>query len=134
MKKVTNRIFKKLIGLLLAGIVAVPLNAAADGNATALAKKTQNPVSNLISVPFENNINFNTGPKNKIQNLLLVKPVVPVNLGEEWNLINRAIVPVLSQPGIPGGQGRTEGLGDTVYQAFFSPVKPINGWIFGAGP
>lgn len=27
-----------------------------------LAKKTQNPVSDLISLPFQNNINFRVGP------------------------------------------------------------------------
>jgi len=35
----------------------LPDYAAADA-ATDLARKTQNPVSDLISVPFENNANF----------------------------------------------------------------------------
>jgi hypothetical protein len=29
-----------------------------------LAKKTQNPVADLISVPIQNNFNFNAGPQN----------------------------------------------------------------------
>ena len=32
------------------------------GSATDLAKKTQNPVADLISVPFQNNFNFSAGP------------------------------------------------------------------------
>jgi len=37
--------------------------AAADDSATELAKKTQNPVADLISVPFQGNFNFNAGDK-----------------------------------------------------------------------
>lgn len=37
--------------------------AAADDSATELAKKTQNPVADLISVPFQSNFNFNAGDK-----------------------------------------------------------------------
>jgi len=49
-------------------LVALPLRAtpavrAADGAATELAKKTQYPVADLISVPFQHNFYFNSGPK-----------------------------------------------------------------------
>lgn len=33
-----------------------------DDDATALAKKLQNPIGDLYSFPFQNNTNFNTGP------------------------------------------------------------------------
>jgi len=33
---------------------------------TELAKQTQNPVGNLISLPFENKTTFDTGPHDKI--------------------------------------------------------------------
>ena len=41
------------------------LQVAADDeeSVTELAKKTQNPVADLISVPFQNNFNFNSGTK-----------------------------------------------------------------------
>ena len=32
-----------------------------------LAKQTQNPVSSLISVPFQNNFNFGVGPDDDLQ-------------------------------------------------------------------
>jgi len=100
---------------------------------TSLAKASQNPVAKLISVPFENNYNGEFGPNNGDQNVLNIKPVIPVAIGENWNMINRVIMPVVSQPGIPGGPNRQNGLGDTVYQAFFSPASPGD-WIWGAGP
>jgi len=43
----------------------------------------------LISVPFENNTTFNNGTEDAIVNILNIKPVVPLSIGENWNLINR---------------------------------------------
>ena len=60
-----------------------------------LAKASQNPISSLISVPFENNAKFNTGPEDAYFNALLIKPVVAMKLTENWNLVNRAILLVL---------------------------------------
>jgi hypothetical protein len=37
--------------------------AMAEMSATDLAKLAQNPVGNLISVPFQNNTNLNFGPE-----------------------------------------------------------------------
>ena len=37
------------------------LAADEEESATELAKKTQNPVADLISVPFQNNFFFNSG-------------------------------------------------------------------------
>jgi hypothetical protein len=48
----------------------------------ALAKKSQNPVAKMISVPFENNYNGEYGPNNGDQNVLNIKPVMPVAISE----------------------------------------------------
>ncbi len=98
-----------------------------------LAKATQNPVSDLISLPFQNNTNFDVGPQEKTQNILNIQPIWPVSLNANWNLITRTIVPVVSQPALTPGHDRTDGLGDTTFTAFFSPRKPSK-WIWGAGP
>ena len=120
--------------LVVAVAAAVSANVFAD-TATELAKKTQNPVSDLISVPFENNANFNAGPDNKVLNVLNIKPVVPLKLNDEWNLINRAIIPLISQPGVDGTSiGRKNGVGDITYQGFFSPNPKPGGMIWGIGP
>lgn len=110
-----------------------PSTAAASGEHSEdeLAKKTQNPVSDLISVPFQNNTNF--GFAGGTQNVLNIQPVIPVGLGEDWLLINRAIFPITWQPELVPGQGSTFGLADTTYQAFFSP-KGSEKFIWGAGP
>ena len=54
--------------------------AYAEGDGEDLAKKTQNPISDLISVPFQNNWNFNVGPRDKTQYVLNIQPVIPVKL------------------------------------------------------
>ncbi len=56
-----------------------------------------------------------------------------MSLNENWNLITRTIVPIVSNPGLVPGQDRTNGLGDTTFTTFFSPRKPST-WIWGAGP
>jgi len=107
---------------------------AAEQSNSDLAKKTQNPVADLISVPFQNNTNFGIGPGDETQNILNIQPVLPFTLNEEWNVITRTILPVVSQPGVlTGGEGRVNGLGDTTFTAFFSP-KDSGKMTWGAGP
>jgi hypothetical protein len=60
-----------------------------------LAKAAQNPVADLISLPFQNNTNFGYGPDDEIQNVLNIQPVIPFHLSENWNLITRTIAPVI---------------------------------------
>jgi hypothetical protein len=120
--------------LVVAVVSTVSANVFADA-ATELAKQTQNPVSDLISVPFENNANFNAGPDNKVLNVLNIKPVIPMKLNDDWNLIHRAILPLISQPGVDGTPiGRKNGVGDLTYQGFFSPNPKPGGLIWGVGP
>ncbi len=76
-----------------------------------LARSVQNPVANLISVPIQNNANFDFGPREKTQNVLNIQPVVPFELSEDWNLITRTIVPIVSQPSLFKGQDRETGSG-----------------------
>jgi hypothetical protein len=107
----------------------------ADDDAAALAKAVQNPIASLVSVPFQWNINLETGPQEKTQHVLNIQPVLPFELSENLNLITRTIIPLSSQPAFGQGQSRVGGLGDIQFSAFFSPKKPgPGGWIWGAGP
>jgi hypothetical protein len=63
---------------------------------------------------------------------LNVQPVAPFSLNEDWNLVTRTIIPTISTP-LPWGE-RVTGIGDLNPTFFFSPVKPTNGIIWGAGP
>jgi len=76
-----------------------------------LAKETQNPIANLISVPFQNNFNFGIGPNDATQWILNVQPVIPITLNKDWNLITRTIVPIINQPSPASGIPSAFGLG-----------------------
>ena len=106
---------------------------AAD-NATELAKKSQNPISDLVTLSFQNNTYFQTGPDGKTQNVLLVQPVLPFSMNEDWNFIARPIIPIINQPAMTDSQNRNGGLGNIQLQTFFSPKKPVGDWILGFGP
>ena len=98
-----------------------------------LARSAQNPVASLISVPIQNNTNFEYGPREKTQNVTNVQPVIPFSVSENWNVITRTIVPIVSQPGFVPGQDRENGLGNILFSSFLSP-KDTGKWIWGAGP
>jgi hypothetical protein len=117
---------------LVAALAAMPL-AHAEMSAEELAKLAQNQVGNLISVPFQNNTNFNVGPLSGTQNILNIQPVIPIEVNKEWNIITRTILPVISQPSLAVGDERTNGIGDTTFTAFLSPAQP-DGLIWGVGP
>jgi hypothetical protein len=98
-----------------------------------LARKMQNPVSDRISFSFEDRINFGVGLNNDVQNILNVRSLYSFNLGDEWNLINRTIVPVINQPELVPGTGDQFGLGD-ISSTFFVMPRSSRFAIFGIGP
>jgi hypothetical protein len=99
-----------------------------------LQKKLANPVSDLVSLPFQWTTNLHVGPLEKPQHTLNFQPVYPVKLGGGWSLINRAIVPFISSPATMPGQDRKGGLGDITYEGFFTPPPKEGGLILGVGP
>jgi hypothetical protein len=112
---------------------------AAAPSADDLRKQAQNPLATLISLPFEQSLDF--GAPDGTAYVLNVQPVIPINLGD-WNLINRTIIPFASVsgeigglPGLPEGAdgGRVWGLGDINHTTFLSPAD--SGAItWGVGP
>jgi hypothetical protein len=111
--------------------------AATDDKAAAaeLAKKLQNPVASLISVPIQNNWDFGYGPANAMRYTANVQPVIPISISKDWNLITRTILPIIYAESPTVGGSSKFGLGDTVQSFFFSPKAPTSaGWIWGAGP
>jgi len=122
--------------LMMAAFIVISAQAqeAKEDNATALAKAAQNPVADMISLPFQWNSYFETGPKGKTQNVLLIQPVIPISLNECWNFIARPIIPLMEVPPMIDGQNRNFGLGNIQFQGFFSPKEKVGDWIIGFGP
>jgi hypothetical protein len=117
------------VAWLLAITLAPLLTLAGEDD---LQKKLANPVSDLVTVPFQYTATLGIGPEGGRQDTLNIQPVYPVALGR-WNLIHRLVVPLVSAPAFASGQGRVGGIGDIVYEGFLSPAAPGK-LIWGAGP
>ena len=105
---------------------------AAAGSTEELVKKLANPISDLVSVPFQFNWEQNVGPNEATRFILNVQPVMPFSLNQDWNLIARVIVPFVSQPPLVDGGEAAAGVGDVLASFFFSPSKA--GLTWGVGP
>src|SRR5690348_12075507 len=116
-----HKLFTLLAGMLLFFSVAAQERPAT--NAQELADKLSNPVANMISVPFQNNIDYGIGTYQGSKYTLNFQPVVPIVLSPKLNLITRYIFPIVDQRNI-SGEGNTEfGLSDATISAFFSPSQ-----------
>src|SRR5687768_5238814 len=112
---------RRLSRLALATSLVAGSAAAQEPGAGAqdLAKKLSNPVASLISVPFQQNFDFGLGPvaddgNTGVKSTLNIQPVVPLEIGEDWTLILRTILPVITQDDVRASGSSESGLGDVL--------------------
>lgn len=125
---------RSLIMLVL--VAAIQLATAAsllaqDSDTKELAAAAQNPLASMISLPFQYNTTFG-GTDFDAFNVLNIQPIMPFALSENWNLITRTVLPLISSPYGPDGQ--ESGVGNTLLTGWFSPTKSAGSWTLGAGP
>jgi hypothetical protein len=94
-----------------------------------LLKQAQNPLANLISVPFLNTTYFGIDPDGRTGNLFKFQPVVPLFKGK---VITRTIFNIPTIPDFSKSSGSTTGFGDILFSAFYIPKS--KGLTWGIGP
>lgn len=111
-----------------------PAAPSPAGNSQELADKLANPVASMISVPFQNNLDYGIGPYNGSKYTLNIQPVVPLKITPKLNLITRYILPVVDQRDITSDHSSQFGLSDMTVSGWLTSPHPKNGFIWGAGP
>ncbi len=129
-----NALSRVLISLCVALSVlsASALAQPSKPSSADLAAKLTNPVADLISVPFQYNYDQGIGADKKgTANSLVVQPVVPIKLNNNWNYIVRPVVTFESLNNVNGFSGT--GTAPVLLETFFSP-RAASDFIWGVGP
>jgi hypothetical protein len=125
-----RRIKLLFIAILLGVFSANAQEPTEQQSAAELSKEAANPLADLMSFPFQNNLNINNGPYNRNVNILNIQPVIPLFGGK---VITRTIFPIVSIPDFGNESGNlTSGLADIVFTAFYVPKT--KGLMMGFGP
>jgi hypothetical protein len=126
-----TKIMKKVLVISIFAIFLFSYSWAQDAAADAdLVKEAQNPIANIVSVPFLNSTNFGLGPDgDRTGNLLNIQPVIPFFDGR---LITRTIFAIPSNPDYSESSGTKTGFGDILFSAFYTPKSKKITW--GIGP
>ena len=133
--------------IILLGIAVGFSNSAFAEDATAMARKLQNPLANIKAVMTDNSIGLNTGDDEGTSYGFQIQPVYALDFEEQgFTFIPRAVFPILGlEPGtktrftgedgepVSSGSEGTWGLGDSMLQFFFAPHSEAS-WKWGIGP
>lgn len=125
------------VALLVVAAVRAEGEEAGHDNDTAarLAMQMRNPVADLINVAFESDFEWGIGTGSKgFRYTLSTQPVIPIALGEDWNLIVQTVVPLVHQTNVVPGKTQ-DGMGDVQQSAYLSPeYLGTDDIIWGVGP
>ena len=130
---------KKL--LILATLITSLTFSSAHGEDVSLMQDARNPLADMIALPIQTELYLGVGPDDEKVSVTTFQPVYPINLGEDWNIITRTLVPLIyvpeSEEGLnvlpQGVGGDTEfGVGDINFSGFISPSN-TGKYIWGVG-
>lgn len=112
------------------GACTVPRVAAANEVSTVdLMREDQNPITRFYVMRFEDNAQLGFGPDDEVVNYFRIQPLVPFDLGEDWRLLARAVIPVAHVP----WPETADGLSDIGLLLFLTPSR-ADKLVWGVGP
>ena len=121
---------KVKFGVLVIMLLATAGILNAQDAAEEMSKQAANPIADLMSFPFQNNLNMNYGPYNRNVNVLNIQPVIPFSGGK---IVSRTIFPIVKIPDFSSDSGTySSGLGDIIETVFYVPESKNITW--GVGP
>ncbi|PQJ28470.1 hypothetical protein [Rubritalea profundi] len=126
-----------ITGLALIAVAPVQAQDSGAPSDEELAKKLANPISSMISVPFDFGFNTGLGPDDGDNITLAIQPVIPFSLSDDFSLVVRTIVPVVWQNDVAGPSGSQFGLSDTLQSFFLVPESDetaLGTLTYGVGP
>ena len=96
----------------------------------------QNPFVFIPRVQFENHFDTGIGPFNASNYRLRMRPIIPLNINEDWGLRTRTTVNMAYQSALyPGGPNQL-GFGDMDLEFYLTPNRSLahDALVVGAGP
>jgi hypothetical protein len=117
---------------LLTALAAAP-QALAQQSDEEVARNLEDPIYHQISLPLQSNFDCCYGAAHGSRYTLNIQPVIPIDLGDNSDIIARSIIPILYEHDNTPGQGSHAGFGDIMESFFFSPrnASPL---VWGIGP
>lgn len=119
--------------ILISLIVAVFAQATPAEEKREWAAGSQNLLSDLIKLEKAYIFEPGYGHKDQLNFIHNYRPTMMAELNGNWNLVNRMGIPFQYQPGTYAGEKDSFGLGDILYEGFFSP-SGHKSFFWGAGP
>ena len=107
----------------------MPQSTFATSQSVDLAQQDQNPITRFYIMRFEDNAQMGFGPDEEVLNFFRIQPLIPFKLNENWNLVTRAVIPIVHQP----WPESTNGLSDVALTMFLTPAR-AGKFIWGVGP
>jgi hypothetical protein len=114
-------------------VTAATCFAQTSDNQEQALLDAENPIATRISVPFQSNTYFGSGPLEKTGNVVIIQPIVPTRLTRNWYLITRFVTRVVYVPRASSDRGSAFGLGNLQPEFYFSPAR-TGKVIWGIGP
>ena len=121
-----------LVTLCLTGPVrADDETSGAQPTVEEIQKLKEDPVSGLRTVFFQN-VNLPIG--NGTADSFTVQPVWPFGISEDWKLITYTIIPFQAVPSVAPGAPSGRGIGNILFNGYFTPTKTDGTFKWGIGP